>query len=261
MQNGQPLPDEQSDGFKSCSRWKLQRLPGMPAASLIQTQASVAGRSSLTCTYSRTSTSATILQNRVQAVPPGSQANCMRTDILVEKLYRRTVNTHNKEINNSLMKPFFLLVFLLCSAGAFSQKVALKNNLTYDTLKTTNLSLEFSMRRKWTLGTQVGMNFFFYTRDPTSSLYKEKKFSHWLVRPELCPLQRLVLRVAHPWRPDEYRRCRCPLCASERGWKHERPPLRGLFLGRRVERRLPVGAFQPSQYRGLLGYRLRARPL
>lgn len=72
----------------------------------------------------------------------------MRTDILVEKLYRRTVNTHNKEINNSLMKPFFLLVFLLCSAGAFSQKVALKNNLTYDTLKTTNLSLEFSMRRK-----------------------------------------------------------------------------------------------------------------
>lgn len=109
----------------------------------------------------------------------------MRTDILVEKLYRRTVNTHNKEINNSLMKPFFLLVFLLCSAGAFSQKVALKNNLTYDTLKTTNISLEFSMRRKWTLGTQVGMNFFFYTRDPTSSLYKEKKFSHWLVRPEL----------------------------------------------------------------------------
>ena len=81
------------------------------------------------------------------------------------------------------MKPFFLLVFLLCSAGAFSQKVALKNNLTYDTLKTTNLSLEFSMRRKWTLGTQVGMNFFFYTRDPTSSLYKEKKFSHWLFRP------------------------------------------------------------------------------
>ena len=185
MQNGQPLPDEQSDGFKSCSRWKLQRLPGMPAASLIQTQASVAGRSSLTCTYSRTSTSATILQNRVQAVPPGSQANCMRTDILVEKLYRRTVNTHNKEINNSLMKPFFLLVFLLCSAGAFSQKVALKNNLTYDTLKTTNLSLEFSMRRKWTLGTQVGMNFFFYTQDATSSRYKTKKASHWLVQPEL----------------------------------------------------------------------------
>ena len=66
-------------------------------------------------------------------------------------------------MNNSMMKPFFLLVFLLCSAGAFSQKVALKNNLAYDALKTPNLSLEFSMGRKWTLDTQVGMNFFFYT--------------------------------------------------------------------------------------------------
>lgn len=64
-------------------------------------------------------------------------------------------------MNNSMMKPFFLLVFLLCSAGAFSQKVALKNNLAYDALKTPNLSLEFSMGRKWTLDTQVGMNFFF----------------------------------------------------------------------------------------------------
>ena len=45
-------------------------------------------------------------------------------------------------MNNSMMKPFFLLVFLLCSAGAFSQKVALKNNLAYDALKTPNLSLK-----------------------------------------------------------------------------------------------------------------------
>ncbi len=44
-------------------------------------------------------------------------------------------------MNNSMMKPFFLLVFLLCSAGAFSQKVALKNNLAYDALKTPNLAL------------------------------------------------------------------------------------------------------------------------
>ena len=29
------------------------------------------------------------------------------------------------------------------------------------------------------------MNFFFYTRDATSSRYKAKKFSHWLVKPEL----------------------------------------------------------------------------
>lgn len=56
-------------------------------------------------------------------------------------------------MNNSMMKPCFLLVFLLCSAGAFSQKVALKNNLAYDALKTPNLSLEFSMGRKWTLDT------------------------------------------------------------------------------------------------------------
>ena len=83
------------------------------------------------------------------------------------------------------MKQFFLLVFLLCSAGAFSQKVALKNNLAYDALKTPNLSLEFSMGRKWTFDTQVGMNFFFYTKDATSPRYKTKKFSHWLVQPEL----------------------------------------------------------------------------
>ncbi|MDC2245977.1 DUF3575 domain-containing protein [Bacteroides thetaiotaomicron] len=88
-------------------------------------------------------------------------------------------------MNNSMMKYFFLLVFLLCSAGTFSQKVALKNNLAYDALKTPNISLEFSMGRKWTLDTQVGINFFFYTRNATSSRYKAKKFSHWLVQPEL----------------------------------------------------------------------------
>lgn len=40
-----------------------------------------------------------------------------------------------------------------------------------------NLSLEFSMGRKWTLDTQVGMNFFFYTKDAASSRYKTKKKS------------------------------------------------------------------------------------
>ena len=34
------------------------------------------------------------------------------------------------------MKYFFLLVFLCCSVEGFSQKVALKNNLAYDALKT-----------------------------------------------------------------------------------------------------------------------------
>ena len=54
----------------------------------------------------------------------------------------------------------------------------------YDALKTPNLSFEFSVGRKWTFDTQVGMNFFFYTKDVTSSRYKTKKFSHWLVQPE-----------------------------------------------------------------------------
>lgn len=73
------------------------------------------------------------------------------------------------------MKYFFLLVFLCCSVEGFSQKVALKNNLAYDALKTPNLSLELSIGRKWTLDTQVGMNFFFYTQDATSSHYRTKK--------------------------------------------------------------------------------------
>ena len=63
-----------------------------------------------------------------------------------------------------MMKPFFLLVFLLCSAGAFSQKVVLEEQSGLRCLETPNLSLEFSMGRKWTLDTQVGMNFLFATR-------------------------------------------------------------------------------------------------
>ena len=80
-------------------------------------------------------------------------------------------------MNNSMMKLIFLLVFLLCSVGASSQKVAIKNNLAYDALKTPNLSLEFSMGRKWTLDTQVGMNFFFYTKNATTTCFKTKKIS------------------------------------------------------------------------------------
>lgn len=90
-------------------------------------------------------------------------------------------------MNNSMMKSFFLLVFLLCSAGTFSQKVALKNNLAYDALKTPNISLEFSMGRKWTLDTQVGMNFFFYTRNATSSRSQGKE-----VQSLACPARSSV---------------------------------------------------------------------
>ena len=83
------------------------------------------------------------------------------------------------------MKRTIFLFFLFFCTHSFAQKVAIKNNLAYDALKTPNLSLEFSMGRKWTLDTQVGMNFFFYTQDATSSPYKTKKASHWLVQPEL----------------------------------------------------------------------------
>ena len=83
------------------------------------------------------------------------------------------------------MRKCIFLFFLFFCTHSFAQKIAIKNNLVYDALKTPNLSLEFSMGRKWTLDTQVGMNFFFYTKDAASSRYKTKKISHWLVQPEL----------------------------------------------------------------------------
>ena len=66
------------------------------------------------------------------------------------------------------MKKSIFFFFLLFSLQAFSQRVAIKNNLVYDALLTPNLSLEFSFGEKWTLDTQVGMNFFFYKNDPTA---------------------------------------------------------------------------------------------
>lgn len=83
------------------------------------------------------------------------------------------------------MKKSIFFFFLLFSLQAFSQRVAIKNNLVYDALLTPNLSLEFSFGEKWTLDTQVGMNFFFYENDPTADEYKTKKWSHWLVQPEI----------------------------------------------------------------------------
>lgn len=69
------------------------------------------------------------------------------------------------------MKKSIFFFFLLFSLQAFSQRVAIKNNLVYDALLTPNLSLEFSFGEKWTLDTQVGMNFFFYKNDPTADEY------------------------------------------------------------------------------------------
>ena len=59
------------------------------------------------------------------------------------------------------MKKICFFFFLLFSLQSFSQKVVLKNNLVYDALLTPNLSVEFSLGKKWTLDTQIGMNFFF----------------------------------------------------------------------------------------------------
>ncbi len=83
------------------------------------------------------------------------------------------------------MKKSIFFLFLLFSLQALSQKVAIKNNLVYDALLTPNLSLEFSLGEKWTLDTQVGMNFFFYESDASANRYKTKKWSHWLVQPEV----------------------------------------------------------------------------
>ena len=83
------------------------------------------------------------------------------------------------------MKQVCFFFFLLSSLQTFSQKVALKNNLAYDALLTPNLSVEFSLGKKWTLDAQVGMNFFFYENDATANRYKTRKWSHWLVQPEV----------------------------------------------------------------------------
>ena len=118
------------------------------------------------------------------------------------------------------MKKSIFFFFLLFSLPVFSQRVAIKNNLVYDALLTPNLSLEFSLGEKWTLDTQVGMNFFFYENDPTADGYKTRKWSHWLVQPEIALLglreiQRLVSRAACAWRPDECRWDKHPFYSPE----------------------------------------------
>lgn len=85
------------------------------------------------------------------------------------------------------MKKFLLIgaLLLVAISSAFAQKVALKNNLAYDALLTPNLSLEVALGRKVTLDTQVGANFFLYEKDSRADGYTPKKWSHWMVQPEL----------------------------------------------------------------------------
>ncbi|WP_455773567.1 DUF3575 domain-containing protein [Porphyromonas asaccharolytica] len=77
-----------------------------------------------------------------------------------------------------------LIITLATVLTALGQSVAIKNNLAYDALLTPNLSLEAKLANRWTLDLQGGANFFFYTKDPTSSRYKTTKWSHWMVQPE-----------------------------------------------------------------------------
>lgn len=86
-----------------------------------------------------------------------------------------------------MIKKSILIICLivLATASATGQKAAIKHNIAYDALLTPNLSLELAIGKKWTLDTQLGINTFFYEKDATSPHYKEKKFSHWMIQPEL----------------------------------------------------------------------------
>ncbi len=78
-----------------------------------------------------------------------------------------------------------LLIGVSTSYRAEAQTVALKNNLAYDALLTPNLSMEVALGKQWTMDLQCGANFFFYENDATAENYKTKKWSHWMVQPEL----------------------------------------------------------------------------
>ena len=128
------------------------------------------------------------------------------------------------------MKKICFFFFLLFSLQSFSQKVVLKNNLVYDALLTPNLSVEFSLGKKWTLDTQIGMNFFFYENDATANGYKTKKWSHWLVQPEIrywtCEtFNGWFLGLSCPWRADECGRHKYSFYYSKPLQRNERLPL------------------------------------
>lgn len=76
-------------------------------------------------------------------------------------------------------KKFFLgfLALLALLPDAFSQKMAVKNNLFYDATATPNLAVEMALSRKTTLEVGAGINWFDFSNT--------KKAKHWLVQPEL----------------------------------------------------------------------------
>lgn len=52
-------------------------------------------------------------------------------------------------------------------------KGCVENNLAYDALLTPNLSVEFSLGKKWTLDAQVGMNFSFMRMMPRQIVIRQ----------------------------------------------------------------------------------------
>ena len=45
--------------------------------------------------------------------------------------------------------------------------------------------MEVALGKQWTMDLQYGANFFFYENDATAENYITKKWSHWMVQPEL----------------------------------------------------------------------------
>ncbi len=76
----------------------------------------------------------------------------------------------------------FALFFAFSARG---QRVAVKNNLFYDALLTPNISVEVAFGEKFTLDTQWGANYFFHTTNSLHPSYTTKKWSHWLLQPEV----------------------------------------------------------------------------
>ena len=94
MRNGQPLPDDQSDGFKLCSpveapkdTWYDRRI--------FNPNASISRRPVGPDLYIQQQN--IHLGNHISTTGSKGYGPTTGTDILVERLYRRTVNTHDKK--------------------------------------------------------------------------------------------------------------------------------------------------------------------
>lgn len=81
------------------------------------------------------------------------------------------------------MKVWLCLLGTVIAVSGYAQRMSVKHNLVYDIWATPNLSIEVGLNSHWSIDTQVGANFFLYNKNPLSSGYTEKKFSHVLIQP------------------------------------------------------------------------------